>query len=261
MLFKEFGTPGAPTVILLHGGGLSWWSLEPVIDLLVPEYRVVAPVIDGYGEDAAEIFQSIEASARHLLAYIKSHCGGKVYALGGLSIGAQIAAEVLSLQPDAADYAILESALVIPLRGTTAFTVPMTRMSYGLIKQRWFAKLQARELCVPEEQFERYYADSVRLSKQSLLNTLRSNGTYALQKEIGQTTAKTLIIVGEKEIGAMQKSARLLAETIPGSTLFIAPKMKHGELSLQHPEQYTALLQTLFAQSAASPAQAGGNAP
>jgi pimeloyl-ACP methyl ester carboxylesterase len=34
MLFKKFGSSGAPTIILLHGGGLSWWSFKNVISLL-----------------------------------------------------------------------------------------------------------------------------------------------------------------------------------------------------------------------------------
>jgi pimeloyl-ACP methyl ester carboxylesterase len=50
MLFKEFGNPNAPTIILLHGGGLSWWSWKNVISLMAPEYHIVTPVIDGTGK-------------------------------------------------------------------------------------------------------------------------------------------------------------------------------------------------------------------
>jgi pimeloyl-ACP methyl ester carboxylesterase len=28
MKYKEFGNKKSPTIILLHGGGLSWWSLK-----------------------------------------------------------------------------------------------------------------------------------------------------------------------------------------------------------------------------------------
>jgi len=246
MLFKEFGHTEAPAVVLLHGGGLSWWSLQAVVDLLTPAYRVITPVIDGCGEDAHEPFQSIEASARNLLRYIRENCGGHVYALGGLSIGAQIAVEALSVQPDAADYAVIESALVFPIRATKALVLPMMNMSYGLIQRRWFAKLQAKALCVPESLFERYYADSRKITKASLIQTILSNGTYALKSGIAETTAKTLVIVGEKEIAIQKKSAKALHERIPDSELYVAPDLKHGELSLLHPKAYAELLQTLF---------------
>ncbi len=242
MLFKEFGDVKKPTVILLHGGGLSWWSLQPVIALLEKDYHIVTPIIDGYGEDAGTTFVSIERSAENLIAYIDNNCGGRVFALAGLSIGAQIVVEALTQRADIAVYAVIESALVCPIPGTKAMTVPACRMSYGLIQKRWFSKLQAKELCVPEELFETYYADSVKISEQSLINTILSNGTYELKPKIQETKAKALIIAGEKENSVMRKSAQKLHEAIQGSKLYIAPKMKHGELSLCYPEQYVKLL-------------------
>jgi pimeloyl-ACP methyl ester carboxylesterase len=246
MIFKEFGNIKDPTIILLHGGGLSYWSLENVISLLTPEYHVVTPIIDGYGEYANETFLSIENSANHLIGYVTAHYNGHVFALGGLSIGAQIVTEILSKQTDIADFAIIESALVCPIRGTKLLTLPMCRMSYGLVKKRWFSKLQAKQLCVPETLFERYYTDSIKMSKQSLVNIILSNGTYKLKVEIKDTKAKTLIIVGEKEIAAEKKSAEILQRAISNSRLYIAPKMKHGELSLTHPEQFVEQLKLLF---------------
>ena len=248
MQFKEFGNSKAPTIILLHGGGVSDWSLKDIIPLLAPAYHVVTPVIDGFGEDANTTFVSIENSADRLMEYIMSHCGGRVFALGGLSIGAQIALEVLSKQADIAQFAILESALVCPIPGTKILTVPICRMSYGLIKKRWFSKLQAKELCVPLDMFEKYYSDSIKMSKQSLENTILSNGTYQLKAEIKNTKAKTLVIVGGKEKNVVKKSAQILHRAIPASQLHIAVNMKHGELSLAHPGQYVNIVKGFFQQ-------------
>ena len=41
--------------------------------------------------------------------------------------------------------------------------------------------MQAKTLCVPDEWFERYYRDSLRISKQSLINMIRSNGKYSFE--------------------------------------------------------------------------------
>lgn len=246
MLFTEAGDHQNPTIIFLHGGGLSDWSWQPVTSLLQPDYHVVAPIIDGHGADGKEDFVSIEASARTLIRYIDTHCGGAVFALAGLSIGAQIAVEVLSLRPDIAQYAIIESALVYPIKGTAALTAPSYGLFYGLIAKRWFARLQAKSLCVPDHLFETYYQDSLQISKQSLINITVSNGTYALKDAISQTTAKVLIIVGSKELGIMKKSAHRLHECIEGSELYIAKGMKHGEMSLVHSADYARLLKAFF---------------
>lgn len=154
---------------------------------------------------------------------------------------------MLSREPAITEYAIVESALVLPVKGVTVFTAPACGLCYGLIKRRWFSKMQAKTLCVPDEWFERYYRDSLRISKQSLINMIRSNGKYSLKQSIVDTAAKVLILVGEREAGVMRKSASLLHSTLSGSVLYVASGLKHGELSLVYPQQYVGLLEGLFA--------------
>jgi len=247
MLFKEFGNKNAPVFVALHGGGLSWWSLQKVINLLKPNYRVIVPVIDGHGEDSATTFISIQDSAQKLITYINQNCGGQVYALSGLSLGAQIVTEVISMRPHIAKHAVIESALVYPIRGISWMAQPAFDLSYGLIQKRWFSKAQAKAMCLPEEMFEQYYKDSMKLSKQSLIHISLSNGSYRLNESIAHTSARVLIIVGESEVGLMQKSARRLHKIIAGSELLIAARMKHGELDLRFPDRLVEIIQHFIA--------------
>ena len=238
MLFKEFGEPGKPVAVLLHGGGLSWWAGEEVIGLLREKYRVVAPILDGHGEDGAREFVSIEDSAAKLIAYIDERCGGRVKLLTGVSLGAQIAAEALSQRRDVAQHAVIESALVIPMKALTNITVLANKFLCGLLRQRWFARAQAKALGLPDDMFQRYYDDSLRLSRQTLINIARANGNYALKPAIKETSARVLVVVGQKELRVMRSSAQMLNEAIGGSRLFVAEGMRHGELSLRHPDDY-----------------------
>ena len=252
MKFKEFGDRNLPTIIMLHGGGLSWWSLTDIVETLKGKYHVVTPIIDGHGEDGDTDFISIEDSAVRLIRYIDSEYGGEVFAISGLSIGAQIVAEVLSRRKDIAKYAIIESALIYPIKGVVALTVPTYKLFYGLVKQKWFSKMQAKTLFVPENKFQQYYEDSLRISKESLINITISNGNYTLKNTISDTSARVLILVGEKELGVMKKSAEALHQMIPHSELLILPRMGHGEISLVHAAQYMNLLRGLFEESEGS---------
>ena len=245
MRFKEFGNKDMPVIIFLHGGGLSWWSWKPQIEALQNDYRIVAPIIDGHGDAWDTDFISIKKSAEQVIEYIKETCNGKVFALCGLSIGAQIVVEILSKECDITENAVIESALVYPIKMATTLTVPIYNMCYGLIKKRWYAKLQAKTLNVPEQLFENYYEDSCRMTKESLINITRSNGDYSMPSTLCKTKAKTLILVGEKELSIMKKSAALLHNTINGSLLKIIEKSGHGEISLIYHDKYLNLLQYL----------------
>lgn len=245
MLFKETGNIDLPTIILLHGGGLSWWSFQDIIEKLQSDFHIVTPIIDGHAEDNEE-FISIEDSAEKLIKFIDKNYNGKVYAIGGLSIGAQILTEVLARCDNVCEYAIIESALVYPIKGAAVITLPMTKLCYRLVKKRWFSKMQAKTLCVPPKMFEQYYQDSLKISKQSLINITLSNGNYDLKRSIANTKSKILVIVGEKEIGFMKKSAKRIHEAVSGSKLYIAPEMKHGEISLVYSQRYVDLIKSFF---------------
>lgn len=246
MIFKEFGNKNNPVILLFHGGGLSWWSLKPLIEELQKNHYVVTPIIDGHGEDWNNTFISIENSATQAIDYIKESLKGKVFAICGLSIGAQIVVEILSKEPDITEYAVIESALVYPMKTTTKLTVPMYHLCYRLIKKRWFAKLQAKTLNVPDDLFETYYLESAQMSKQSLINLTISNGGYSLPLTLCKTKANVLVLVGEKELSIMKKSAKLIHDTIKGSTYKVIKKSGHGEISLIRPNEYLDILQRHF---------------
>lgn len=246
MKFRNWGNKTNETIILLHGGGLSWWSYQNIIPILFEEYHVITVIIDGHGEDHSNPFVSITDSAEKLIAHIDNTCNQEVFAIIGLSIGAQIAVEVMSTRKNITKFAIIESALVYPMKSMRIATTPLINMSYRLIRKKWFSRLQAKALSLPKEMWEQYYEDSLMISKQTITNMALSNQSYELRDSISDTAAKTLIIAGEKEAKIIRKSARLLAEKIKNSQLYIAESRKHGELSLAYPDDYLDLITSFF---------------
>ncbi len=237
MQYVEYGAHNSQTIILLHGGGLSWWNYRKVAELLADKYHVILPVLDGHADSDAP-FTSIEDNAARLIAYIDEHHGGSVYALGGLSLGGQIAVEILTQRPDICRFALIESALVKPMKLTHALIKTTFGMSYGLIKQKWFAKLQATYLGIPQKLFDDYYRDTCKISKADMIAFLRSNSAYSIKPALEDTQAKVHIVFGSKEQASIRASGKLLHKMIPNSTLENLSGFRHGELSLNHPEQY-----------------------
>ena len=243
MVTHTLGT-GARTAVLLHGGGLSWWNYRAVADLLAANgYRVVLPVLDGHaGSDRP--FTSIEDNASELVAFIDRELGGRVDALGGVSLGAQVALDALAQRPWIAGRAVIESALVLPMRAARALVAPAVALSYPLLVRRpWFARAQFASLHLPEELYEPYYRDSCAISKRGMIAFMRANSSYRLKPELAGCRALATILVGGKEPRIMVRSARALAKAMPGSTLVERPGWRHGEASLWHPGVYLEALE------------------
>lgn len=241
----EYGNQNPQTIILLHGGGLSWWNYRDVAQLLSDRFHVVLPILDGHADCDAP-FTSIEYNAARIIAHIDEHFGGKVLAIGGLSLGGQIAVEILTQRSDICRFALFESTLVKPLKLTHALIGPTFGMSYGLIKQKWFAKLQAAYLGIPKKLFNDYFRDTYKISKEDMIAFLESNSAYSIKPALRDTQAKVHIVFGCKEQSSIRTSGKLLNHTIRGSTLQILPGYNHGDLSLNHPQAYAQMLLTLI---------------
>ena len=246
MNYREYGCVDHETIILLHGGGLSWWSYREAAEKLAPDYHVILPILDGHAESDAD-FTSIEDNAARLIAFIDEHFGGSVLFIGGLSLGGQILLEMLAQRHDVCRHALIESALARPSRFTHAMIRPAFGSCHGLIQHKWFSRLQFRSLRIKPELIEEYYRDTCGISKQNMIAFLEANALYAIKSSVADCCTKASVFVGEKENGAMQKSARSIHKALPGSHMQILPGMYHGEFSINHADDYVNTVKKIIA--------------
>jgi len=233
----EFGIENEKCIMLLHGGGLSWWNYKDAAEALSREYHVVLPLLDGHsGCDMP--FSSVEDNAEHILEYVDANLGGKVFFLGGLSLGGQIALEMLYQRNDLCSYALIESAQLIPDAITAKLIGPSIEMCFGLIEKRWFSKLQFSYLGMKKELFEEYYRDSAAISCADMKRFIKASMLYSLKPEAESISTKLCVLAGEKEQRSVIKSAKLLNKTVPGSMLRIVPGLKHGQFSINRGKKY-----------------------
>ena len=231
MHYVEFGKENNNIILLLHGGGLSWWNYEDVAKSLQKDYHVILPILDGHAK-SEKPFTTIEDNAEEIIAFIDAHWGGSVFLIGGLSLGGQILLEILSQRNDICKYAIIESALVIPSKLTYSMIKPAFGSCYGLIQYKWFSKLQFKSLKIKSDLFDHYFKDTCAISKKDMIAFLQANSLYSLKESIKKCTAKVYIFVGEMENIAIQKSAKIIHQALPESVLHVLPELYHGEFSI-----------------------------
>ncbi len=233
----EYGTENKDTILLLHGGGLSWWNYREAARLLQNQYHIVLPILDGHaGSDRS--FTTIEENASEIISFVDAHLHGAVLLMGGLSLGGQILLEMLSQRGDICSYALVESAAVIPSKLTNALIAPAFGSSYWLMKNRGFAKLQFQSLHMKPELFEEYYRDTCRIKKQDMIAFLKANTSYALKDAFREVSAEIHVFVGEKETGKILHSAEAICQKHPSCILHRMKNLRHGEFSINHADQY-----------------------
>ncbi len=245
MNIVEFGAEHKDTIILLHGGGLSWWNYRESAMLLQNEYHIVLPILDGHaGSDRP--FTTIEENAAEIISFIDAHLGGRIQLIGGLSLGGQILLELLSQRGDICSHALVESAAVIPSKLTNALIAPAFGSSYGLISNRSFARLQFQSLHMKPELFEDYYRDTCMIKKQDMIAFMKANTSYALKDAFRETAADVHVYVGEKETGEILRSAEAICRMRPSCSLHRMKDLRHGEFSINHADQYAETIRQII---------------
>ena len=244
MVYQEFGAGRAETVVLLHGGGLSWWNYREAAALLQADYHVVLPILDGHaGSDRP--FSSIEDNAAGIIACIDERFGGQVSLIGGLSLGGQILLEMLSQRGDICRHARVESAAVLPSKLTRALLGPAVAGSYGLIKSKAFAKLQFRSLHMNQALFADYYRDTCRIKKKDMTAFLQASAGYALKQALGGVRAQVHVFAGANETRTILRSADAICEAVPGSTKEVLAGLYHGEFSMKLVSDYVGCIRRI----------------
>ncbi|MDY2788577.1 MAG: alpha/beta hydrolase [Atopobium sp.] len=250
MVFHEFGDKDSPHILLIHGGGNSWWNHLRQARMLSDKYHVVLPTLDGHGEEYRRDYISTENSARQIMEYIKTNCDGKLFAVGGVSLGGQIAIELLSLDSDVTQKAIIDGSICIPQPQLARISIIVVKLFGKLMFSKSASKIQLSlmkkmypNMAYPEVIETYYMEDMPRIPIRTLVTMYRTYmGEYKLKCTIKENKAQVLYIYGEKEMGCVKESAELFREMHPNCTLYEAKGYGHGYLSAYLPSEWMNLV-------------------
>jgi pimeloyl-ACP methyl ester carboxylesterase len=128
MKFHEFGDKENQHIMLIHGGGNSWWNYLRQAKALSKEYHVILPTLDGHGEEYNTEYVSTIDSAQKLISYINQNCNGQLFLLCGVSLGGQIVIEMLSLKADISQKAIIDGSICYPQPKLEKFCIATVRL-------------------------------------------------------------------------------------------------------------------------------------
>lgn len=250
MKFHEFGDKNLPPILLIHGGGSSWWNYLRQARILSHKYHVILPTLNGHGEEYQKDYISTEDSAQEILNYVRQNCGGKLFAVGGVSLGGQIAMELLSLDSDIAEKAIIDGSLCIPQPRLARSCNLLVSLFGKLMFSKSACKLQLSimnkiypQLAYPDEIKNYFIEDLPRTPIKTLVTIYKTYmGNYKLKNRISKSKAQALYIYGEKELNCVKESARFFQKLHPNTILYEAKGYNHSYLSAYLPQEWIDLV-------------------
>ncbi|MDF2944452.1 MAG: multidrug transporter [Herbinix sp.] len=248
MKFYEYGDRQLPQIMLIHGGGNSSWMFEKQALQLQKDYCVILPVLDGHGEEKSITYSSTQEQANKIIHYIDEMCGGHLFAIGGASLGSQIAMEVLSRRTDFINKAILESGICtakprLAKMVCNKWMIKAMSISYNM---KWMVRWSCRQYGWPEELLNQFIEDAKALSDESNVNLYHTYLNYNIPKSLSNTKAKVLLLYGSKEKGMMKKDVLEAAKTIPESIVEELVGYNHCGFSLGNPIGYVEKLRSFL---------------
>lgn len=250
MKFHEFGDKNLPPILLIHGGGSSWWNYLRQARLLSHNYHVILPTLNGHREEYQKDYISTEDSAQEILNYVRQNCGGKLFAVGGVSLGGQIAMELLSLDSDIAEKSIIDGSLCIPQPSLARLCILLVALFGKLMFSKLSCKLQLSitnkcypKLAYPDEIKSYFMEDMPRMPIKTLVTIYKTYmGHYKLNSRISKSKSQVLYIYGEKELNCVKESAKLFQQLHPNTILYEAKVYNHGYLSAYLPQEWITLV-------------------
>lgn len=225
--YEEYGDAEAPLMVFIHGGGVSSWMWHNQVQYFT-NYHCVTVDLPEQGSNLHHDKFSIEDSAKKIIELINAFPNKKSITVVGFSLGAQVLIQILSEEADLIDYAIINSALVKPSKLGKLMIRPLIRLTFPLIKNPTFSKLQAKTLYIGEEDFERYYQESSQMEQDTLVRILEENMSFNIPDGFEKAEGKILVTVGEKENTVMKKSAKALLNANDNCIAIMIAGAGHG---------------------------------
>jgi 3-oxoadipate enol-lactonase len=254
------------TVVLLHGATLDHRSWDPQVAALQNRFSVVVPDLRAHGESTGEFeFTAAVGDVEALL----EHLPGERFVLVGLSLGGNIAQEIVRRDPTRVHALVVADATCNtatrhPMEATASVTA--LRMQ-ALFAGDGFAQ-QAAEATATDPQVQAYALEAnAHRSNSETVGILASLLTTALRPDRDyRLPVPTLLIHGEADrIGDIARGTAAWARREPLAEHAVIPAAGHAS-NLDNPEAFTDELDTFLVRvlaedtadaDAASAAEAG----
>lgn len=237
----EYGKVGQPTILFLHGLGVSSWMWQDQIEALQDRYHLLAVDLPGNGESYRAEWVSFADTAVTLATLIRDRATGRQAHVVGLSLGGYTALTLLANHPERVLSTLVSGVTIRPFPDNFAYKLMPKLMSRAMGWGLTIA-LMSRVMQLPPEAQPLYRRDSKNLSRETILRTYDEVLSFKLPAGLAEQQPRLLAVAGEKE-------AKLVLDSLPDyhavgtAVTAIIPNAHHG-WNGEFPELFTEMIES-----------------
>jgi len=239
------GPERAPVVVLLHGATLDHHAWQPQVDKLATRYRVVVPDLRGHGESTLEGAFRFDDAVDDVVALLDEVDTGTPMVVGGLSLGGNVAQEIVHRDPDRVDALVVaDSTCNTAPRHPLAAPLTIATLAAMALGNRERFMQNAAAVTSPHDDVRRYVLDvNEDRTATEVVQILASLLEDALHPEPDyRLPVPTLLLVGaDDRIGDIAGGAGGWAARDPMVEHVVVPGAGHAS-NQDNPAAFTAAL-------------------
>lgn len=237
----EYGDPGNVPVLFIHGAAGGAWCWRDVVSRL-PDFYCIAPDLPEHGASRDNKPFTIRSTSQQLLGLVKTLIPGRKFNLVGLSVGAQMAVEMVAKAPELISSTIASGAQALELPGFklgiySEFAMSLIyylgiapwKNSDGWIRWNMRSSAGISETFFPE--FRRNFRE---LTRDSWSRPMAANYRFRIPRGIQFADLPVLLVGGDKETADVLPTNRELLKIIPGARAAIIADHRDWTTPQQH---------------------------
>jgi pimeloyl-ACP methyl ester carboxylesterase len=220
---REAGPRDAPTVLFLHGLGLSHAMWQPQFERLADEYHCLAPDLPECGNSAAIGPFTLKDAAGRVASVIRERVPGGIAHVAGLSIGGAVAIQMLRDEPQVLDHLLISgTATHLP-----PFLDTLNRLDeqvLHLLSHERLAEYLLQQYHIPQSYRSLLLSDMLKIKPEAIVHLGQEMTKIKLPRE---RHVPALIAVGQQEAFVIKHDAYEMRRALHGARGVLVPGVGH----------------------------------
>ena len=245
---ESAGDPADPTIVFLHGLGVSSWMWAEQVEHLSDRFHCVTVDLPGNGASHEVPWRSFDDSADEVAAVIAATPAGRAHVVG-LSLGGYVAVTLTARHPAVVDNVVVSGITTAPLQPAWRNRL-LTLVGAAVMRRPRLTRAYAAAMRLPREARDAMAANARVLSAATTRRIYDEIVPYRLPAAIDAQAARILAVAADHDVRSIRQGLDAFARA--GATVAVARDAHHA-WNAEHPRLFSDMVDAWVTARAVTP--------